>query len=46
MTFGQFYAIWVAPPQVVDGVDFDAVNAKIRKRRRELGLDPATEPLR
>jgi hypothetical protein len=47
MTFGQFYAVWVRPPQVEPGVDWDKVNARIRKRRRELGLDkdqPAAGP--
>lgn len=38
MTFGQFYAVWVARPQVVEGLDLAAVNAKIRKRRAELGM--------
>lgn len=39
MTFGQFYAVWCTKPQVVEGLDLAAINAKIKKRRRELGMD-------
>lgn len=39
MTFGQFYAVFCAAPQVVEGIDLAALNARIRKRRAELGLD-------
>lgn len=39
MTFGQFFAIWCRPPNVVPGLDLHAINERIRKRRKELGLD-------
>lgn len=44
MTFGQFYAVWCAAPNVVEGLDLAAINAKIKRRRRELGLDTAPKP--
>ena len=39
MTFGRFYAVWCRPPNVMPVADMDLINAKIRKRRKELGLD-------
>lgn len=38
-TFGRFFAVWCRAPNTTDGLDLAALNAKIRRRRRELGLD-------